>query len=116
MLSWLRCLVYRQHRQLTKKCEWQNLGVARRHAQRTAVCTDWHGTTAVAVQLATCPCRQPAGGSDPAVSPADGGPGDPVAAALAHGAARHDPHPHLGRAARRGFGGAGPGLAVGSGA
>jgi monovalent cation:H+ antiporter, CPA1 family len=50
-----------------------------------------------------------------AVAPADRGTGHCLAASLAHRAPRHHPHPHLGRPARRCFGGFGPGLATGPG-
>lgn len=92
------------------------MGIARRHAQRSAVCADRHGIAAVAVQLAARIRGQFAGSGDPALTPANCGPGDPAAAPLAYRAARHHPYPHLGRLARRGFGGTGSGPATGAGA
>lgn len=50
------------------------------------------------------------------LAPVDGGPGDLAAAALAHGTARHYPHPDLGWFAWRCLGGLGLGAALGSGA
>ena len=77
---------------------------------------DRHGAVAVAVQLAACAGRKFAGPGDSAVAAADGGAGHCLAAALAHGAARHDPDSDLGWAAWRCFGGIGPGPAAGPGA